>query len=735
MAKRWLSDGTIEPYSRAKNFEVEQHDVGSLDDLSALLAILERDPRTCLIRGAPKPHLTPPVRRLIENFDDTPLHAVLIEVDNYLPLASDPVHEPIDAALEYVAEHLPEPFQGVSFHWQMSNSAGAPGNESKLKAHLWFWLDTPYDSATLRAWALSINLQADKSVLNPVQVHFTAGPVFDAGRTDPVPLRSGLYRGDRDSVDLKIDPETLDVRHQGVRQRGERREVDDPLADFLEDQWETWGTLGDGGILVSCPWEDHHSSGQRGDTSSVYFPAGTNSYVDGSYVCLHDGCRGRGRSEFAQAVGYDDQRLAGLAMEPTPKVHIDGTKVNGVHIYDPLVLPPFKRDGKGGIYATVGNAAVAAASPRTCGSRLRFDTFRGELVLASPDAEDWRPFEDADAVNMRILLSEAGFEPVSKELMRDAITLVARENRFDTAIQWLTHEVPKWDGIPRIERFYPDYFKTEDSAYTRACGRYVWTAHAGRVMDPGCQVDMVPILVGKQGLRKSSGVAAMSPDPAFFAKIDLDVKDADLSRSVRGVLVGEMDELKGLAGRESEAIRAWITKRFERWTPKFQEYGTVFPRRLVLHATTNKDDVLSDDTGERRWLPMWVLEQVDTDAIERDRLQLWAEGLANWQVDGVAWEDAERLAAEVHHMFKESDPWAAPIVRWLDTPDMAGETPRGKTFVGVHMIAEGALSIPNRLLSFRDQKRIGKVLRQEGYENVTQRVDGEPRKVWTPARD
>ncbi|ESF27670.1 putative replication protein, partial [Salmonella enterica subsp. enterica serovar Tallahassee str. 0012] len=45
------------------------------------------------------------------------------------------------------------------------------------------------------------------------------------------------------------------------------------------------------------------------------------------------------------------------------------------------------------------------------------------------------------------------------------------------------------------------------------------TALAGRVLEPGVKADMVPILVGPQGCGKSSGVEALSPDPAFFTEI------------------------------------------------------------------------------------------------------------------------------------------------------------------------------------------------------------------------
>ena len=83
------------------------------------------------------------------------------------------------------------------------------GNEAKLKVHLWMWLDTPYDSATLRAWAKDVDLPADKSVLNPVQIHYTSAPVIEDGVDCPVRQRSGLHLGERDTVLLRIDVEAL----------------------------------------------------------------------------------------------------------------------------------------------------------------------------------------------------------------------------------------------------------------------------------------------------------------------------------------------------------------------------------------------------------------------------------------------------------------------------------------------------------------------------------------------
>ncbi|CRL45117.1 Virulence-associated protein E [Sodalis glossinidius str. 'morsitans'] len=57
--------------------------------------------------------------------------------------------------------------------------------------------------------------------------------------------------------------------------------------------------------------------------------------------------------------------------------------------------------------------------------------------------------------------------------------LVADENPFDSAIEWLNGV--DWDGVPRVKTFFETYFDVEPSEYTSAVSLYAWTALAGRV--------------------------------------------------------------------------------------------------------------------------------------------------------------------------------------------------------------------------------------------------------------
>ena len=724
MTKTWQQDGTILPYANAKFFTANVFPVSNVGELSNLLFNLEHEPCACIVRGIPIGDARTDVRRLRENFDDLPLHTILIEVDKYRPLLSDPL-DGEEAALEYIAECLPEAFHNTSFHWQMSSSAGAPGKDGEFRGHLWFYLATPYDSATLKAWAKAYDLQLDRSVFQTVQPHFTAAPVFEDGVADPIAVRSGFFKGARDAAPLVLNLEELEISQRSDRQRGERRDVDDALADYVENHWETWGELSNGGIKVTCPWHDDHSGGSKGDSSSSYFPAGTNGYSEGAYVCLHTSCETRGRGEFASAIGYTENLLADLAL-PVP--HRDYSEIN-----DPLLLPSFKRLPGGKIITSLSNVVVALGSPHVCGMRLRYDVFK-DAIMAFEDG-GMRPILDTDYTALRISLESRGLENVGREMIRDAVHLVADRDKFDSAFEWLDQQT--WDGTPRIETFWVDHFGVPDDnrGYARAVGLYTWTALAGRVLVPGMQADMVPILTGSQGLGKSRGVAAMSPDREYVTSISFNEPEIERARKMRGRLIIELAELQGLKSREREEILAWVTRSDEHWTPKFMEMSVTYSRRSVLFGTTNDREFLDDPTGERRWLPLDTgaadgFEGVDVDGIVRLRGQLWAEGRARYEKDGLQWRDAERLARDVHERYKADDSWGAAIAKWLDTPDMSETTPRQRKFLLITEVAEGALAIPTRHLKYSDQRRIGKVLRSEGFDSQPMRIGEQIKKVW-----
>lgn len=393
-----------------------------------------------------------------------------------------------------------------------------------------------------------------------------------------------------------------------------------------------------------------------------------------------------------------------------------------------VALPAFKRDRSGKIEATIGNVLAALRSTEAFGIQIRRDTFRDEVMLTR--GSECRQLKDADYVRIREEFERRSFKSIGRELMRDAVLEVADANVFDSAQAWLNSLV--WDGRPRIEKFFTRYFSAADTPYTAAVSMYLWTALAGRVLQPGVQADMVPVLLGPQGCGKTRGVEALVDDPSQETKIDLTERDENLSRLMRGRLVGEIAELKGLQQREAGSIKAFLSLARDSWVPKYQEFATDYARRIVFIGTTNEDEFLADETGNRRWLPLKV-GNVSVDDIHADRAQLWAEAAMVFAIGGIDYQVAECLAIKEHDHFVITDSWEEAVAYWLKGND--GRVARRERGVTIADVLTGALQMDLRTCGKTQEMRIGKILRKFGLQRVLKMVGKERRRVWIEATE
>lgn len=504
-------------------------------------------------------------------------------------------------------------------------------------------------------------------------------------------------------------------------------DVNDPVVTYLDERGWVKGYQRDGRVDVRCPWEGEHTT-DTGDSATTWFPAGMGGFAQGHFRCLHAHCEHKGDTDFLEAVGYISDAFEVVPVAQPGEVVEEGQ--------EPPPMPVFQRKRSGEIIANVHNVLLALRRPDVCGWHLAHDNFTDALMVAEPDVPrslaQWRPMRDADYTTLRATLERKGFGSVGRELIRDSVLLVATEQVMDTAIEWLDQRVPAWDGVDRVSTFWSRYFGAADTPYTRAVSVYTWSALAGRVLDPGCKVDMVPVLIAGEGSGKTSGVAALVPSEKFFAQLRFDMKDDDLARRMRGTLVGELAELRGLHTKDREAILDWITRRHERWTPKFKEFDTSFPRRLLMIGTTNEEQFL-DDTGaeDRRWLPLRV-GNTDMAALDADREQIWAQGRELFKEQGIAWRGAYELAREVRGEHRLEDPWASTVWQWLcrDGMDESGAAVRGLQGVRSSDILVGALGLQAGRVSKADEMRLGRVMKALGFERRVVREKRATVRVW-----
>lgn len=525
----------------------------------------------------------------------------------------------------------------------------------------------------------------------------------------------------RDALELLVGTapwQKARMKRERPKFDGPRPGVEDPVLEHLLEKWDVRDEGREGELFIRCPFDSEHTS-DSGPTETVYYPAGTGGYERGHFKCLHSHCLNRADDDYLGAVGFRHDLSDAPELEEPGLPETEGAA--GGKGVGP-VIQRYMIDKQGRKENRAYNHRLFLDSPE-CGKRLAWDDFSAQTVWCpagdKPGEERWALFSDEHYSQLVRQMDRHGFVPQAPSAIRPAVFEAAMSQRVDLAIEWL-ERLPEWDGIERVETFWIEYAGAADTGYVRAVGRYSWTAQAGRVLDPGCQADMALILVSAQGKRKTSLVAAIAPSWEMFTEINLLDRDDDTSRKMRGKLVVELSELRGLKGRAVEDVKAFISRRVEEWTPKYLEFVKQFKRRFVFYGTTNSSSFLADESGERRYLPFHVSENgsgLKVEQVIADREQLWAEAVWRYRMYGIEWQDAEQLAPDEHDAFKEYDAWVEPIRKWLLEDDPLSEgRPADRELSGDEVLV-GALGMRAQIIENKHTMRLGAVMKGLGFRN------------------
>ena len=504
----------------------------------------------------------------------------------------------------------------------------------------------------------------------------------------------------------------------------------DSLYMWLKEHWEVRERAP--GILdIRCPWESEHTSGSAFDGSTTYYCAGTGGYSEPAFICMHAHCEGRTIADltaWAASQGYERTTAEDFAdikplPDATPEEADEWAKLREI-------LMRYMDPKTGSIQANLVSVAVGLQMGlEYCGFEIRQDTFTSMPVFRRAKAEPWQQLSDARMVEMRkCLMEERHFGKISRELMSDAILYAADQNAFDSMRDYLERTLPEWDGVDRITDFFRKYCGAKSTPYEWATARYMWTALYGRATTvQGIKADIVPVLVGKQGARKSTLVRVLAPREDLAGEISLETRDADLARQIRGKVVVEIPELVGMSKKDVAAVKYWISLQKDSYIQKYQERETVAPRRCLMMMTTNVHDFLTDPTGNRRFAPIEV-GQIDIETVERDRLQLWAQAKVIFEKDGIDHRSVEQLSAEENKKYMYSDPWEEAVSQWLERESLLPAEARQPLTAAV--ILEHAIGQAVSRVSPADGRRLATVMGTLGFSLKVARVDGKPARIY-----
>lgn len=233
-------------------------------------------------------------------------------------------------------------------------------------------------------------------------------------------------------------------------------------------------------------------------------------------------------------------------------------------------------------------------------------------------------------------LIQADYGLKSRQDFADALKNVSMRNKFHPVRELL--DSLTWDGKEHIRSLLPEYLGAEDSDYTYQVMRLWMLGAVSRVYKPGSKFDYTIILQGSQGIGKSTFLKLMALDDSWFND-SLDSLDSDKAvQSLTGSWIIELAELKSLARTAGgvESVKRFLTATQDKYRIPYERRADTFYRQCVFAGTTNKDDFLQDETGNRRFLIIHTgvtkpSKSLFTPEAMDDIKQAWAEAVHIWK--------------------------------------------------------------------------------------------------------
>ncbi|QEH69742.1 VapE domain-containing protein [Cellulosilyticum sp. WCF-2] len=295
---------------------------------------------------------------------------------------------------------------------------------------------------------------------------------------------------------------------------------------------------------------------------------------------------------------------------------------------------------------------------------------RPELITDLP----WRNkgynpvWKDSDDSGLREWL-EAEYGLSGKEKIMDAFTNVAVKNHYHPIRTYLDSLI--WDGVERLEVLLIEFLGADDTPYVRAVTRKQFVAAVARIFEPGVKHDEMLIIVGDQGIGKSTLLDLMGGK--WFSDSVEDFKGKDVAEGLQGRWIIEIGELDAMKRNEVETVKKFLSKRTDIFRFAYGRRSDEYPRQCVFFGTTNTDDFLKDQTGGRRFWPVDTCKARAKKSVFKDLSkevidQLWAEAKHYYEQGETLHVEGEiaEAAAEAQRAHKEIDPRIGQVIEYLD---------------------------------------------------------------------
>ncbi|WP_219137691.1 virulence-associated E family protein [Streptococcus mitis] len=335
-----------------------------------------------------------------------------------------------------------------------------------------------------------------------------------------------------------------------------------------------------------------------------------------------------------------------------------------------LDMPKFNLNNSGKPVSSPQNVVLILEAFESKMTLLGYNEFTGavEKLDKTPWGTPKGEWDSDDTSLFSVYIDKLFHFTPKKDYIEDAVLEVARRWIFNPVKERI--ESLDWDGVSRVQYFFHKLLGCEDSIYTREVSQMFLTGLIGRVYKPGIKFDNVPVLIGPQGIGKSTVARRLLPDAFTDTPISFGKTQEDY-RMLKYVCVVEIPELQGLKQSDINRIKAFLGASHDTYRELYKTHKRQL-RHNVFIATGNSKAFLGDFGVERRFYPLNcgenVVEQHPMDVSDDYFLQILAEARLLFYQYGIMFPSrttSEKLE-EIQFDFKEEDVERELINEFLD---------------------------------------------------------------------
>jgi len=418
----------------------------------------------------------------------------------------------------------------------------------------------------------------------------------------------------------------------------------------------------------TCPFSSEHTNGQDRGDAVVFF--GDNGWP--RFKCMHDVhqdldlegicigagveliqqhaepfvprggdgkaypvSRGTGNSEILEGeiIDSDDEGEEDPSRQQRMKIWIG--KLESQEIPPELI----KFDKSGGIAKSRANLTAILSHGRDYRDSVRLNELIGMAEVRVPNYA-YLKVDDLDnaLTALMVHLENEWGASWSIDGVSSVVNLVAMGNPYHPVVHWLSG-LPEWDGINRMPLICEDVLgvnQTPDyEQYRPLYLAYIQGTLVGavrRLFVPGCKVDTVTILYGDQAARKSTFWRTLCADPDWFNDSKIHIDSPEGQKILHHAWIHEFSEIDDMTSvKSAEAVKAFLSSSSDKFRQCYARNPKNHDRRCILVGSTNKEQVLNDTSGSRRFWVIPTAPKINIELLKQHLEQVWAQAYAYYE--------------------------------------------------------------------------------------------------------